>query len=436
MDKLPLLNERWHLGSPNINVCFRALIEGKFAASDFETAIAAVCKRHPVLNYAIEIDAENKTWFVPNAAHVGIEFYSAKKMPNWQDWHEKTDAVPVDFQHGPLVKICVIFGEHQTEIIILGHHVIGDGIAYLNLSKDILLALDNKLDLNPQLPPIRSRLKKKTSLGLLTKLYARKINREWRKNRVIFSESDYHAFFEQYRKKYVPQIYTGSIDETELNKIVQQCKSHGLTVNELIAAAFAMAMVELSDHYPGKEIRLGVAANIRGELAEEPYDCMGNYVSGIVANAHFDSEKTFVTNAEDTAKILREQLRVPKNRYLALNFFNAIDKDLLEAAMYATYGDYQIPVAKKLGEIIGERSENKGMGISNLGRHAFDTFAKLKVLDMQFIGPAFPANLLSVGIITVNNKLNICLRYNETEIRTASVQTIYERAVGLVSNRG
>jgi NRPS condensation-like uncharacterized protein len=432
MNKLPLLNERWHLGSPNINVCFRIIIEGTFNANDFEKAMNNVCKRHPLLNYTIETDNKNNTWFVPDTGSVGIEFYNSSEMTNWQDWYKKIDDVPFNFRHGPLVKICIIFEKNQTEIIVLGHHVIGDGIAYLNLSKDILLALDNKIGMDPQIPPMKSKLKKKTDLGFLTRLYAQKINKEWRKNRIIFSESDYRTFFEQYREKYIPRMYSELIEGTDLDKIIQECKNHGLTVNEIITAAFAVAMVELSGHYTNKEIRLGVAANIRGELVEEPYNCMGNYVFGIVANINQISEKTFITNAQDTAAILRNQLKVPKNRYLAINFFNKIDKDLLEAAMFAVYGNYQIPVALKLGEIIGERSKNKGIGISNLGKHEFTKFTNLKVLDVQFIGPAFPANLLSVGIITVNNKLNICLRYNESEVATNSIKIVCERAIGLL----
>jgi NRPS condensation-like uncharacterized protein len=432
MNKIPLLNERWHLGSPNINVCFRTIIEGKFSTKDFEKVMDIICKRHPSLKYTVEIDNKNNTWFVPNGGHIGIEFYNSKEIANWQDWYKKIDDAPFDFQHGPLVNICIIFDDNQTEIIVLGHHVIGDGIAYLNLSKDILLALDNQLDTNPQIPPIKSRLKKKTDVGFLTKLYARKLNKEWRKNRVLFSEKDRRSFFEQYHKKYNPQMYVDSIKEIDLNKIIKISKNHGLTVNEIIAAAFAIAMVELSDHYPNKEIRLGVAANIRSELMEEPYNCMGNYVSGIVANIRYDFEKTFILNAQDIAIILRRQLKVPKNRYLAINFFNKTDKDLLESAMFAIYGNYQIPVSKKLGEIIGERTEDKGIGISNLGKYEFNNFTNLKVLDIQFIGPAFPANLLSVGIITVNNKLNICLRYNETEIKEDIIKIIYKRAIELL----
>ena len=43
-----------------------------------------------------------------------------------------------------------------------------------------------------------------------------------------------------------------------------------------------------------------------------------------------------------------------------------------------------------------------------------------------------PANLLTVGLITVNGKINFCLRYNEGEIKTDTVKIIYEKVIGLL----
>ena len=94
--------------------------------------------------------------------------------------------------------------------------------------------------------------------------------------------------------------------------------------------------------------------------------------------------------------------------------------------------EFEHSVAKKLAELIGEQSENKGLGISNLGRHDFSNYKDIKIVDVQFIGPAFPANLLTVGLITVNGKLNLCLRYNEGEIKTDTVKEIYEKALVLL----
>jgi hypothetical protein len=100
--------------------------------------------------------------------------------------------------------------------------------------------------------------------------------------------------------------------------------------------------------------------------------------------------------------------------------------------MFAAYGNFEHNVSKKLAELLGEQTENKGLGISNLGRHDFTNYKNISIADIQFIGPAFPANLLTTGLITVNGKLNFCLRYNEAEIKIDTVKTIYEKAVELL----
>jgi hypothetical protein len=126
---------------------------------------------------------------------------------------------------------------------------------------------------------------------------------------------------------------------------------------------------------------------------------------------------------------LRAELTSPKKRHAIVNFLGAFDGDLIESIMFAAYGDYQLPVSKKIGTIIAEGMNGRGLGISNLGRHKMNNYNKFRLLDVQFIGPAFPANKLSVSVITVHNRLNICLRYNGAEMATDSVITLYKKAI-------
>jgi hypothetical protein len=159
---------------------------------------------------------------------------------------------------------------------------------------------------------------------------------------------------------------------------------------------------------------------------------MGNYVTGISAKIHYDPANSFISNAKAIAAIVKEQLTNVKNRHLVVHFLNEFDKDLIESTMFAAYGNFEHPISKKLAELIGEQLENKGIGISNLGASHFDNYENIKVVDIQFIGPAFPANLLTVGVITVNNKINLCLRYNEGEIKTNIIKEIYEKAIDVL----
>jgi NRPS condensation-like uncharacterized protein len=425
MIKIALANERLFLRSPAINVCFRIVIAGAVAKSLAERAVAALCLRHPLLNSFVETDSDGTRWLVQRDELLALEYCAAGEM-DWRQWYAKADSEPFDFSQGPLVRICIISGA-ETEIIILGHHVLGDGVGYLNLAKDFVAALNNRLDPAPQLPPFTAEERYFKHTALLdpgVQAYARGLNEEWKKSRVSFSENDYKLFFAGYRSKLSPQFYLASLAGDKLESLVNTARENSLTVNEMIAASFSQAFMETLG---APEIRLGVAANIRNELVSEPNACMGNYVTGIATKTNRDPAKDFKAAAQATAAILREQLAKPQNRHLAVHFLNEFDKDLIESAMYAAYGNFEHPVAKQLASLLGEEKANKGLGISNLGRHNLENCASL-----QFIGPAFPANLLTVGAITVNGTLNFCLRYNEEELSTETVEKIYNRASQLL----
>ncbi|GMO53324.1 MAG: hypothetical protein Pg6C_19680 [Treponemataceae bacterium] len=432
MEKFRILTERLFLRSPNINICFRITIEGNVDKKQFESAMDNICKRHPLLNCSIEIDKDHNAWFVPNTSHIGIEYYQSEDLPDWQIWYKKTDGIPFNIVHGPLVKICVIIDAGQMEIIILGHHIVSDGIGYLILSKDILLALDNRLETIPQELLVNNKFKNGNRLGFFSKLYAKKLAKEWRENRINFSEDEYNRFFQQYRNTYISRLYINSVDEINLKKIVEKSKTNEMTVNELLTSAFSAAIVMELDNYTGKAFSVGIVANTRNELKTKPYYCMENYVTGISVKINYVSKNSFILNAKSIASIMRKRLNDVKNRHLVVNFLKEFDSDLIESIMYACYGDYELPIPKKIGELIEEGTKNKGMGMSNLGRHEFNNYETFKFLDIQFIGPAFPAKLISVYIITANSKLNICLRYNENEIKAENVKGIYKKTMELL----
>jgi hypothetical protein len=115
-----------------------------------------------------------------------VEYHASSEL-DWRTWYDTADNVPFDFSKGPLVQFCVISRENEnTEIIILSHHSAGDGIGYLDLVKDLLLTLDNRIDATPHIPPAESAdtyFKGTVLLEQAAKDYAQWLNGEWRKGR-------------------------------------------------------------------------------------------------------------------------------------------------------------------------------------------------------------------------------------------------------------
>ncbi len=49
MNKYLIQNERMHLRSPNISVCFRVLLEGTFSKTKIEAVFQGACLKHSFL---------------------------------------------------------------------------------------------------------------------------------------------------------------------------------------------------------------------------------------------------------------------------------------------------------------------------------------------------------------------------------------------------
>jgi hypothetical protein len=74
--------------------------------------------------------------------------------------------------------------------------------------------------------------------------------------------------------------------------------------------------------------------------------------------------------------------------------------------------------------------------VTNLGRQEFGQYTKFSLLDFQFFPPVFLSMLLTVGAITVNDRLSICLRYNEAELSGESVRAVSAGAMELLFAAG
>jgi len=406
-------NEIIYLSSPNINVCFKARISRDFSDEVFKKSVKTVENRHPILKCVIKTDANGQKVY-QNGGGISIQFYSADEL-NWLEWRDETDNIPFDFENGPLVKIAVLRGVDYVDIVVLGHHIIGDGIGYLNLTRDFLKALDGCLDDEALELPEKNQLKKKNG-GLLLHLFAKSLNKKWQKDSRNFSQTEFVKFFMQYREQNPAGVYLADTGKNFLPRLKAICKAREITINEAIATAFIRAVQTQNG---GKKVRLGVAASIRNELNISAPHHMGNFVTGVAVE---------VENAEDTPFKLREQLSRPKKRYQAIHLLNKLERPLIESVMYAAYGGYNNPAAQKLAAILGEKKEDKAFGITNLGVQEFEGFS-FTVDDVWFVGPAFPQNFLTVGVMTVGGVVKFCLRYSQSELNERQVDKIFQGVV-------
>ncbi|MDR0531238.1 MAG: condensation domain-containing protein [Oscillospiraceae bacterium] len=400
------------LHSPSIHVCFRARLTQDFSDEQYRAAAIAVQRRHPVLRRVI---ARGKDGYCfAKGGKVSLEFPADA---DWKAWYARTDAIPFDFEHGPLLKIAVLRGNGGADLVLLGHHILGDGLGFLNLLRDFLAALNGTLPGEAQELPEDNTLKKKPDLQL--KLTAALVNRKWRQHPTLFTREDALALFRDYRAQNPAGMFLAEESEEWLQALRRRCKAEGLTVNEAIARAFVRALQQQNG---GQPVRLGCACSLRGNMRTPVDGAMGNFVSGVSAK---------VSSCEETPAVLRGKLsgNLPA---VGLQMLHLLDPGLVAAVPFAAYGSFRNWAAQQVAEGAREGTADRSFGLSNLGAQPLGALS-FGVEGVWFIPPAFPQSYLVCGVLSCGGGIRFCLRYLEHVLTAAQAEEIYRSAAAALA---
>jgi len=238
-----------------------------------------------------------------------------------------------------------------------------------------------------------------------------------------------------YRSKYTPALYLNSLDKKSTDKIISKCHQNKITVNEALITAFLYSIQKTDEKHIGKTDEVGVAINVRNELTPHPGESMGNFVSGILVKIKYDYSSSYWQNVRTIGIKLKKKLRNPKSRFGVLNLLAALDPELIDSIGFAKYGNYDNMVSKKLADIIGERTIDKGIGVTNLGKFDMKLInSRFEINDVVFIQPTYPANDINIGVLTLNNRMTFCLRFLKSDKSYELVDKIFCDAIRLLAD--
>jgi len=141
--------------APYCDIIMMARFSGSGSKESLEAALSKARAKYPLLNSRISQDDDGNTEFMFDYRHnFPITVFDNKSDTGWLElaWDEQKK--PFDLQNGPLIKFLLIHTVNTTDLVIICHHCICDGLSLTYLIRDIALFLDI-----PQ---------KDTSKGLLT----------------------------------------------------------------------------------------------------------------------------------------------------------------------------------------------------------------------------------------------------------------------------
>lgn len=382
-----IIIERPNLFEPNVYITMCVELAGKVCPHRLTAAVEKA--------YQANEAAMSKIVLEQGAAYYDRLPASACKTvitdKNWAELVRENEKVPFAIDKGELVRTFIILAEADTQMMVMAHHLAGDGKAILYLIKDIMNALAGEPLTYKPLTLLTRKSFSDTKLALPAKLYARYCRRKWEKT--YFTWQDYYEIHRKYWENTSSDLRCETLSAAQTGQIIESARQIGCSVNSYL-------ITMLLQKYK-KKCEVGIPVSIR----EERNEAMSNLTSGISIKDQFDTEKTFAENAMRVHRKIQKEIK--KKRVFILQFLAEHPMTLIDAVLLKTHDCYDSPLAAKTAELMGYTGEKtRDLGVTNLMKVDIPMrYGNYRINHMIFVPPAVSYSHNIIGVLTVNGKM-------------------------------
>lgn len=122
-----------------------AKLQGQFSVDQLSTVLKQVQQHHPLLRVRIATDAIGLPKFVETDDEIPLRLIARTDDRHWQSELEVELARSLDWQVAPLLRVVLLQSGAESELMIICHHAIADGLSGVYLMRDILQELGGKI---------------------------------------------------------------------------------------------------------------------------------------------------------------------------------------------------------------------------------------------------------------------------------------------------
>jgi len=447
--------ERFFTRSPFSIVTMVARIRGNVSEEMLKSAVDKAQQRHALLRVRIKDDNEHAQWFTSEEVQeIPIEIVPRKSENDWIKIHAASSKIPFEFETRPPIRFILVQSADVSELIILCHHIICDGMSLAYLARDLMVHLGDparEVEVLPAPPAIDlDNLPGDVSQSGLVKTIIKRMNQKWAEESVFFDNEDYKILTQTYWDNINHAFFSVELSEAETSALIARCREENVTVNSALAAAFAGAQSFVEGDKP-YHAALAVGVSLRDQIPNPAGEGMGYYAGAVELKFKYNKKKSFWENARKFHKTIRPKYT---NKVLFKDILNwlYLDPTIFEAMNFKKLGGLVPPdsgryeklstfskkedvVLKLLQRDKIESLETKhwGVAVTNLGRLDFPkTYGALE-LDRLMMQPGGAVPLTNVnlvlGAVTCSGKLSLIVEYAEEAVDTATIEKIKDKAM-------
>ena len=453
--------ERFFSRSPHSIVTMVVRIRGGVSGEMLKSALEKVQKRHELLRMRIIEDDAHVQWFTPEGADdIPVDVVARSSDQDWIEFHAEKLKEPFEFDRRPAIRLLLVQSQEISELVILCHHIICDGMSLAYLARDLMLHLGDparEAEVLPRPAVIElENLPQGVSQSSIAKFFIRRMNKKWLDDSQYFDQQDYieltRAYWDSFDHRFIPIEFT----EDETLALVARCREEETTVNSALTAAFcgAQRIVEGDQPYHPKVV---VAVDLRERLPRSPGEGMGMYAGGAELKFSYNPRFSFWDNARDFHRAIQPKY-TDKNLFSNINNWLYLEPTILDAIPFkelgglvsaqssryeklSAFSDKPDVILRILKQDNLDSLDTKlwGTAVTNLGRLDFPTIYGPLELDRLILQPGggFPlANVNRViGAVTCSGRMSLVVEYAEQAIDSGTVGKINDQALEFLSGK-
>ena len=424
--------------APYCDILMMARFYGRISMESLETALSKARIKYPLLNSRILQDSNGNAEFAFDYVHkFPIKIFDKKSDADWIELAWDEQKIPFDLEKGPLIKFLLFEAIDTTDVVIICHHCICDGLSLIYLIKDIAIFLDDTNAMVQPLPVPPAIIPENLSVnisvgfvGLLTKLLAKSLNHAWNKSKVLFTEQDYEHLYKEYWKKKNIGLMAFSLPKNTTTALIEKCRAKQVSVNSALTTAFSLAQYDLQGNKQSYLKKALLAIDIRHLFKDNPGENFGFLAIG--NEIYLPSGKDeFWSIAKKFNTKIKEMLADPKKFLSLMAPLDYIEPTLFDAIYFAESGTLKNKTATRFKNIILSKTgkPKRSLDITNLGI-VKDYNSNLKTI---FFIPIISSNYeKTLGIVTINGEMNIVIMHDHSVIRQDTIEKFIQRILSYI----
>jgi NRPS condensation-like uncharacterized protein len=390
----------YYMGSDTLmHFAFRVKVKPYVGRSEIKQALLKTQNKHPLAGVRVVMTKDRDQFIrqyitTENTPEIPLKELDGDKT-GWKAVIAEELCRSFDIFKGPMIRVFLIQGKAASDIVVIFHHAICDGLSAVVFLHDMLLFLaDKDKPVNPYSEaPVFTKLIKKDILELIKK----KEIPEWIKNRNNIEQKPVKKkpFL---KPDYV--IHNWSFDEDKTKKVISCAKESNSSVHGILGAILLKSFADEFGPEEGFKRVLQSPISFKPFMVDEAKNYFGLFNGILTAEIDCSPKRTIPEIASDINKKLKAHLE-KYDPLIGYYFFNTY---MLEGVK-----DPELMFSKRHGMPM-----NYDFSFSNLGVVQMqEKYGKYEVEEVY--GPIFSAirNERVIGLTTHQGRMFFTCIYDK-----------------------